>query len=380
MRIFYAVEYESRAGSRLWYNNLYLSLIDLGHEVHVFDYPLDPHYRHNDPHIDSNKIFIRENRPRLEEALLNQIERLHREKPIDVFFSYFYNSHCRPQAIHEIRRLGIITVNWYCNASYQFEMVKEIAPAYNYCLVPEKFRLAEYHRIGANPIYCQEAANPNIYKPYPLPREFDVIFVGQKYGDRPFYIRRLLDDGINVRVWGSGWQARSTRRSLFSRLKKLANVDGWRRLARKVGGAKRSAESTEQPVVLPKEVCGPPLTDEDMVKMFSRSKINLGFSSCGDTHRTQNRILQVRLRDFEAPMSGAFYMVEYMEELEEFFKIGKEIVCYHDPADLVDKVKYYLAHDTERERIQQAGYQRALRDHTWQKRLAEAFRTMGLLA
>jgi spore maturation protein CgeB len=69
-----------------------------------------------------------------------------------------------------------------------------------------------------------------------------------------------------------------------------------------------------------------------------------------------------------------------MEELEEFFKIGKEIVCYHDPADLVDKVKYYLAHDTERERIQQAGYQRALRDHTWQKRLAEAFRTMGLLA
>ncbi len=27
-----------------------------------------------------------------------------------------------------------------------------------------------------------------------------------------------------------------------------------------------------------------PLSDEEMVKMYSRSEINLGFSSCGDTH------------------------------------------------------------------------------------------------
>ena len=78
-------------------------------------------------------------------------------------------------------------------------------------------------------------------------------------------------------------------------------------------------------------------------------------------------------------MSGGFYMVEYQQELEDFFEVGREIVCYRDRDDLIDLAKYYLTHDTERERIRQAGYARARRDHTWQKRFTEAFRRMGLL-
>jgi spore maturation protein CgeB len=104
----------------------------------------------------------------------------------------------------------------------------------------------------------------------------------------------------------------------------------------------------------------------------------LGFSSCGETHKKRDRILQVRLRDFEVPMSGGFYMVEYMEELKEFFDIGKEIVCYTDKQDLTDKIKYYLKHDNARECIRKAGHRRCVRDHTWHKRFQVAFREMGL--
>ena len=384
MRIFYAVEYEPRPGSRLWYNNLYLSLVDMGHRVVMLDYPLDPHYAHTDPANPVHQAFIRANRPQLEEALLHQVQAEHQRRPLDLFFSYFYSAFVRPGVIREIRDMGIVTVNWFCNASYQFDLVEEIAPAYNYCLVPEKFRLADYRRIGANPIYCQEAANPNVYKPYSLPREFDVIFVGQKYGDRPLYIKRLLDAGVNVRVWGPGWQRSAhtpqpaSRPSPASRLAKLRTVEGWQRAGRKIQRWLGLLSPPDPPVTLPPEICGPPLGDDDMIKMYSRSRISLGFSSCGDTHRTQNRILQVRLRDFEAPMSGAFYMVEYMEELEEFFEIGKEIVCYHDPASLVDKVKYYLAHEDEREKIRQAGHRRAVNEHTWQRRFQMVFEAIGL--
>jgi spore maturation protein CgeB len=112
--------------------------------------------------------------------------------------------------------------------------------------------------------------------------------------------------------------------------------------------------------------------------MYSRSKINLGFSTCGDTHQASERIMQIRLRDFEVPMSGGFYMVEYMEELEEFFEIGKEIVCYSGPEDLADKIKYYLRHDVEREAIRKAGYERCLRDHTWKQRFEKVFEQIGL--
>jgi spore maturation protein CgeB len=271
--------------------------------------------------------------------------------------------------------MGICTINWYCNASYQFELVEEIAPAYDYCLVPEKFRLDAYRRVGAKPIYCQEAANPKIYKPYNIPQSFDVTFVGQRYGDRPAYIRALLDAGIDVRVWGPSWKASGP----VQRLKKLTTVDGWRKAMRKVVRKMDELSSEESNVDIPREICGHALSDEDLIKMYSRSKISLGFSSCGETHEAGQRILQVRLRDFEAPMSGAFYMVEYMEELEEFYQIGKEIVCYHDKDDLADKAQYYLKHDVERERIRLAGYQRAVNEHSWQKRFEYVFREIGLI-
>src|SRR3712207_2982449 len=126
------------------------------------------------------------------------------------------------------------------------------------------------------------------------------------------------------------------------------------------------------------DVCSSDLSDVEMIQMYSRSKINLGFSTCGATHLTGERIVQIRLRDFEVPMSGGFYMVEYMEELEEFFEVGKEVVCYEGPEDLADKIKYYLSHDAEREAIRRAGYERCLRDHTWQKRFEKVFEEMGL--
>jgi len=134
---------------------------------------------------------------------------------------------------------------------------------------------------------------------------------------------------------------------------------------------------SSQLVTLPETAIGGVLSDLAMIQLYSRAKINLGFSTCWDTHQTHERITQIRLRDFEVPMSGGFYMVEYMEELEEFFDLGKEIVCYHNPEDLADKIKYYLRHESERERIRKAGYERCLRDHTWQKRFEKVFREIG---
>jgi spore maturation protein CgeB len=393
MRIFYASTYTTNnymPASRLWYINLYLPLLDLGHEVVPFEYDLLPHYQHADPRRPGHQEFIQTNRDKLEAALLQQVESAHRQKPIDVFFSYFYSAFCRPEVILDIRRMGITTMNWYCNGSYQFDLVSEIAPAYDYCLVPERFRLADYRRIGANPIYFQEAANPDFYKPYPLVREFDVTFVGQRYGERPEHIRFLLDHGIDIHVWGQGWLPETThpfeRYAFRGQFLKIANrlmTANWRNAAaRKSDDGFRPTLPPESPLQaatdLPLSVLGPPLSDEELVKMYSRSKISLGFSTCGDTHTSEQRIVQVRLRDFEAPMSGAFYMVEYMEELEEFFDIGKEIVCYRDRNDLADKIKYYLKHEGEREQIRQAGHRRALRDHTWQKRFQALFNGLQL--
>lgn len=357
LRIFYASDttpnaWFAQVRSNIWRNNLLLPLRDLGHEVVEFEYDLTQTFRNLDVRDAKQAAFIAKNRPEVSAALLRQIRAAHAEKPIDVFFSYFYDTCVLPEAIDAIRGMGIKTVNWYCNGSYQLHLVKEISPRYDFCLVPEKFRMKDYVAMGARPIYCQEAANPAIYKRYEVPVEFGVTFVGQAYGERPLYVKYLVERGIEVNVWGHGWRNPHPKYV--------------------------PAETFAAISAIPERLRHDPLGDEELVKMYSRSKINLGFSTCGDTHLAGERIMQVRLRDFEVPMSGGFYMVEKMEELAEFFMPGKEVVFYEGREDLAEKIEHYLAHDAERNAIARAGHERAVREHSWQERFAKAFAEMGL--
>lgn len=377
MRIFYAADTSPNPEfeSNLWRNNLYRPLVDLKHEVVEFQYDMRKTFKNLDMENPGQRAFIEKNRPRITEELLRQVKAVHSQEPVDLFFSYFYDACVLPEAIDEIRSMGIKTVNWYCNGSYQLHLVSEISPHYDWCLVPEKFRLEDYKAMGAHPVYCQEAANPGIYRPYDLPVEFDVTFVGQAYGDRMEYIKYLYDNGIKVKVWGSGWSSGS--KSPVQRVARICKGILSRECWKKARVSHKDHASSPLSVV-PASISGGVLSDEGMIKMYSRSRINLGFSTCGNTHESEERIVQVRLRDFEVPMSGGFYMVEYMEELEEFFDIGNEIVCYTDKEDMLEKIRYYLEHDDERERIRLAGYERCRRDHSWHKRFMTVFNEMGL--
>jgi hypothetical protein len=307
LRIFYASDTTPNAWfqsvrSNIWRNNLYLPLVDLGHDVVEFDYDLMQTFRNLDPTDAKQGAFIAGNRPKVTAAFLEQVRAAHALRPVDLVFTYFTDACIEAGALDEIRGMGIKTVNWYCNGSYQLHLVREISPRYDWCLVPEKFRMGDYVAMGARPIYCQEAANPNVYRPYEVAKEFDVTFVGQAYGERPLLIRELVERGIRVHVWGHGWRNPHPKYL--------------------------PAETYEAINAIPAELRNDPLGDEEMVKMYSRSKINLGFSTCGDTHLARERVVQVRLRDFEVPMSGGFYLVERMEELGEFFELGREVACY----------------------------------------------------
>lgn len=369
MRIFYAVGKRPNQGllsSDIWYSNLFLSLKDLGHDIVEFDFNLEPYYAHADPSRPQDVSFNKANQAFIEKELLNQIELATKQKPVDLFFSYFYSSFVRPKTIQRIRDLGITTMNWYCNAAHQFHLVEEISRVYDFSLVPEKFRMDDYRNAGANPIYCQEAANPNIYMPFDLHKEFDVSFVGSPGANRPEYIHDLIKAGVNTDVWGVRWLGYSPPSALLSRLRWHASR------------IKKHLSGMELRPILPRRICHPPLTDMKMIQLYSQSKICLGFTATNNDKGNRS-IKQIRLREFEATMSGAFYMLEYIEDIEEFFNVGKEIVCFHNGQDLVDKVKYYLKHHEEREQIRLAGLARAQKDHTWQKRLSAAFREAGLL-
>ncbi len=384
LRIFYASDRTPTGGviSNIWRENLYGSLVDLGHDVVEFDYDLSETFRYLDTENPDHLAFIRKNRPRVGEEFVRQVRDAHRRAPLDLVFTYFYDACIEPARIREIRELGIPIINWYCNASYQLHLVQEISPAYTACLVPEAYRLDDYRKLGARPIYCQEAANPKFYRDLGILQDIDVSFVGQAYGERPGLIGMLLENGVRVKTFGPRWDQylEGARQSVAPdlrgiwrrRLLKLSSPKGMLSLVRNAAKRLQPRGKVEPSTVLPPTVWGGVLDDRGLVEAFNRSKINLGFAAVGSGD-TQTRITQIRLRDFEVPMCGGFYLTEHLDELGEFFEIGKEIETYRSPEELLSKCRFYLSNDSAREKVRRAGFARSLRDHTWQKRRSEAF-------
>ena len=98
------------------------------------------------------------------------------------------------------------------------------------------------------------------------------------------------------------------------------------------------------------------------VKAINSGKMYLSFS------HTQAGFDNVKVGLFEAMACNQLVITSYMEELKDYFEIGKEIVCYRSLEELEELVAYYLAHEYEREQIRNAGYMRFLKEHTYQNR------------
>jgi hypothetical protein len=71
------------------------------------------------------------------------------------------------------------------------------------------------------------------------------------------------------------------------------------------------------------------------------------------------------LRVFEVLGSGAFLLSEFSRDTARIFDIGRELVCFRTPEELVALVRKYLPDEAGRRAIAQAGAARVARDYTW---------------
>ena len=267
--------------------------------------------------------------------LLEAIERVHATKPIDVFFGYLSGRLVFPSTIRTIGRMGIPALSMCLDDRTKFQGRLEptgyagmidIASAFSLCWTSTEDAVKQYESVGARAIYLPEGANPLVYRPLNIPFDIDVSFVGQCYGQRPKIIEQLKNKGINVQTFGKGWP---------------------------------SGE----------------ITVEEMVQIYNRSRINIGFSMVGD----HEDVFCLKGRDFEIPMSGGLYLTQFHPELGNVYNIGKEILCYQGLDDMVAKIRYYLEQPEKAEEVRKAGYERAIKEHTWVQRFSRAFEAMGLL-
>jgi spore maturation protein CgeB len=257
------------------------------------------------------------------------------ECPVDAIFTYLSGELIAPEIVRELSRLDVPMINLALNDKEHFVSKirnglsmgnRDICRWFTLSWTSTEDSLKKYCVEGAVPIYLPEGANPEIHRHYDLEKTIPVSFAGQCYGNRPEIIARLQKAGVQVEAYGAGWPHG-------------------------------------------------PLSTKDMVRLYSKSRINLGFGGVigfSDAYCLKGR-------DFEIPMSGGLYLTEQHPELERVYEIGKEIVTYRGFEDLLKKIRYLLDNPAAAEAIRQQGFERAHREHSWEMRFTKIFNMVGLI-
>ncbi len=237
-----------------------------------------------------------------------------------------------PETIQVIRKMGVITLNFYADFMNQWHGISVIAPSYDFFFSPDHYILKKLREMGLNnSFYLPFSVNP-IFKdpPFGESREYNISFVGaydkDLYPNREKFLNSVKDLGLHV--WGT---------------------DTWK--------------DTEL-----KDVFHGRTVSSQRYDIYKKSKIVI------DINWNNLPAEGTSLRPFEVGYCGACLFSDLVRlDVSRIFEEGKEFVAFHDERDLREKIQYYLAHDSEREVIARACYEKVIKDHTYTARMRHMF-------
>jgi spore maturation protein CgeB len=107
-----------------------------------------------------------------------------------------------------------------------------------------------------------------------------------------------------------------------------------------------------------------------MSEIYSRSKIGFNYTNQQDL-----------MRSYEIMACGALllmYLTSDENSAQLGYQEGVHFVGFGHPRELFEKIRYYLTHDEERQRIAEAGYQLTVTSHRYVDRMRELFKIIGV--
>ena len=153
-------------------------------------------------------------RDKMNVEMLSAFRKAHAEKPVDAMIGYLSGYNTNPEVLRKIGAEGTIIFNfcWDDKLNFPGKVIggrytspAAIASVVDLNLTNSPDSVVKYMVHDGLAMFWPEAAHPDIHKPYDLPFEYDVSFVGGKYGWRPKFIARLQKMGIKVACFGNGW-------------------------------------------------------------------------------------------------------------------------------------------------------------------------------
>jgi spore maturation protein CgeB len=330
----------------------------------------------------------RAQRNELNHRLVELARALKGDGKLDLIFCIVYDDFLLVETAKQLRDLGVPMVNYHVDMAFQWYRVIRTAPYFDVLAVAQLTNAEYLQSYNPNIEWMPMAANPRFYFRDAVHRsnyEYGVSFLGSFNPFRRALLSECVNKGISPVVFGRGWKSESPSPYRFT-------WDSYKILhdLRHYASARWRAEGSES-------VFGPlrrkyarqfpfqrlegadlrgPCDDESLPAIFNQSQVNLGFSDTGwhsETNIRESKNLQCRLRDFEVPMAGGFYLVQEAPDHAQYYKLGEEIVAWSEPGDFVEKVVFYSRNARATARIREAGQKRVLVEHTWQHRFDRLF-------
>ena len=187
-------------------------------------------------------------------------------------------------------------------------------------LVTSKESTDWYLSQGVPSLYFPEATSNLFFNKLNVPKKFDVGFVGAKYGLRGEYIQHLIDSGIQVEAYGTGWEN--------------GRID-----------------------------------NSNVNEFMNECRIVIGFGYILGCHD----FMVLKLRDFDVPATGTFYLTTDNVDLYELYP--EKTGCYFtNKESLLERVCYFLNNENEREIIASKSYRNTIDNHTYDNRFEGIFK------
>ncbi|MEK8131259.1 glycosyltransferase [Paenibacillus filicis] len=255
------------------------------------------------------------------------------------------------ERIDAIRAMGIRTAVWLTDDPYYTDITLPMVLHYDTVFTLELECVDLYRQNGSAQVhYLPFAANPNIFRPKPIPLEFryDIGFIGSAYWNRAYFFDQVAPFLAKRHTYISGiWWDRLKNYKLLSNKIELGKWMGAEETAVYYNGMKIS--------------------------------INLHRSVADESFNKNSRLIGAvspNPRTFEIAACGTLQLTDVRSDLARFYTPDHEIVTYASPEELKYKIDYYLHHEEERRTIALNALRRTMTEHTYSQRMAQMLRLL----
>lgn len=339
------------------------ALLELGFDVQTFN---TAHYK------ESIQAFYRR-RPRVGprvgidqfpegEGLVRGLLDFFGADRFDLTIGLFYDAYLTPALMGVLRERGGRLVNWPLNLLDQENHFRRCLAFFDETWCAEEGALEGLRaQHGARIRFVPMASDPHIFRPLGSPKEPAVLFLGSAYGERVQMLARC-GEILPTTVAGPGHGPVSVLRTIARRALRERHFIGPREGAQLL---LRSVRGRAQPV-----------GDEEYVRLAAAHGVSVGFSDVKQ-ETTGKTVHKVRLREYDAAMTGLCHLARRLPELERHFEPGKEMLLYDSTDELFELLREIARGQIDFRAVGAAARKRAVRDHTWTTRLRAALSALG---